>query len=504
MKDWEKLVRVLANGSFEKVKEKIATDGDVYANSLYKREESYFFLAKVNQEKRLIIVNQSKACDSFQGELKKSGQAVFKLCPLNHENAVALRATFSFTNPVPLGSNCASIGLGDRLGIASPGHIATVREKKVKPVLAQQSIRELTLTNRTFPEVLDDVSWAVFQEGYEGGFGADGDHLKSEAEVMTALAAGYTMLTLDCSDYIDNTVADLGEAELAAKYKTLASAKVAALEKEYLSQNIRLDSGRSISFTAGDFQKIVLTYLKMLEFTEHIYHDLVKQECREIDFEVSVDETATATTPQAHYLIANELTKAKVNFSSLAPKFCGEFQKGIDYIGDISQFTAEIKLHAEIADRFGYKLSLHSGSDKFSIFPAFGEYTKGRFHVKTSGTSWLEALRIIAAQEPRLFRDIWRYALEHFEAAQKYYHVTTDLNKIPPISEVADSEFVKLFAHNDFRQLLHITYGYILQAHKDGAALFKDQLYRIWKAHEQEYSQALQKHIGEHLKLLGL
>jgi hypothetical protein len=189
----------------------------------------------------------------------------------------------------------------------------------------------------------------------------------------------------------------------------------------------------------------------------------------------------------------------------MAPRFCGEFQKGIDYIGDLSQFDKEIKIHAVIARHFGYKLSIHSGSDKFSVFPSIGRETRGIFHVKTAGTNWLEAMRAAAVIDPGLYREVHAYALSAFDEARKYYHVTTDLGKIPALDTLADEELPGLFSNNDARQLIHITYGLILnKKNPDGSFSFKDRLYKLWSDHEDVYAEALVKHIGKHLDLLGV
>ena len=279
-----------------------------------------------------------------------------------------------------------SMGLGDRLGLASPGHLRLVKNTDVRPVLAQQSIRELDLTKRTYEEVMDAASWAVFQEGYHNGFGADGDHLKTEDEVKMALNLGFTMITLDCSEKINNDVPSMSDDEVEKAYDELNVDYRERLEKDYL--NREFNAGRyKITFDGENLQRLALIYGRALEFTGHIFFDIVKPTARAVDFEVSIDETQTPTTPEAHFFVASELEKMDVQVTSVAPRFCGEFQKGIDYIGDLEQFEKELKVHAEIAEHFGYRLSIHSGSDKFKVFPIIGHYTKGRVHVKTAGTN---------------------------------------------------------------------------------------------------------------------
>ncbi len=99
-------------------------------------------------------------------------------------------------------------------GFSFTRHLRLIKGLDIFPVLAQQSIRELNLTGRTYEDVLDATSVAVFQEGYTAGFGADGDHLKTPVEVQMALDKGFTMITLGCSEYIHNQVTSLPAEEI--------------------------------------------------------------------------------------------------------------------------------------------------------------------------------------------------------------------------------------------------------------------------------------------------
>ena len=214
---------------------------------------------------------------------------------------------------------------------------------------------------------------------------------------------------------------------------------------------------------------------------------------------MSIDETATPTTPLEHFFVAHELIRRGAKPATIAPRFCGDFQKGIDYIGDLAQFDREMAVHAAIARHFGYKLSIHSGSDKFSAFPAIGKHTRGTFHVKTAGTNWLEAMGVIAKVDPALYREVHAYALEAFPEATVYYHVTTNLDNIPALDTLTDVQLPSLFDNNDSRQLIHITYGLILN-HGD----FKERLYTLWRENAEAYAQALERHIGRHMQELGV
>jgi hypothetical protein len=479
--------------------------GSIYPDSLYQSEGSILFMVKKGTEKRLIVAGEhSPLFAELEGALTAQGALAVKKCPLTIANSKIIRKYFAFTNPISLANVPITIGLGDRLGLATPGHLRLIKGSKVRPVLAQQSIRELFLTGRSFPGVLADATWGVLQEGYRDGYGADGDHLKTAAEVKSALDDGFTMITLDCSEYIKNLGSE-SAAEVESLYQTLAADKRQQLEKTFLSSKLVLKSGLTIPFTAPMLHRFTVIYQRAIDFAIQIYQDIIKPAAHQVDFEMSIDETMTPTEPSAHFFVAAQLIKAGVKINSLAPRFCGEFQKGIDYIGDLGQFEREYKEHFQIADHFGYKISVHSGSDKFSVFPIIGRESHGSFHLKTAGTNWLEAVRVIIAVDPALYREIHTFGLNHFEEATKYYHVTTDLNKIPALNSLTDGELPKLMNQNDARQLLHITYGLILQA-KDakGRYVYRDRIYNCLNENEEMYYQFLQKHIGKHLKELGV
>src|SRR5690606_21841754 len=110
------------------------------------------------------------------------------------------------------------------------------------------------------------------------------------------------------------------------------------------------------------------------------------------EMELSVDETETPTSHLEHLYIVTELRRLGVRWVSLAPRYVGRFEKGVDYIGDLDALHADLAGHAAIARAFGpYKLSLHSGSDKFSVYPLAVDATNGMVHLKTAGTSMLTA-----------------------------------------------------------------------------------------------------------------
>jgi hypothetical protein len=454
-------------------------------------------MANENEQTVIIIAGKN---DSGFSQLSENGIFGFNAldlgggmykAELTHENACVLRKLFPFTAPVRGLKKPISFGLGDRLGIATPGHIDLFRNNDVFPVFAQQSIRELNLTNRTYEDVLDAVSFAVFREGYKKGFGADGDHLKTIKDIEYALSLNFTMITLDCSGHIKNE--KTANIPLSEHYKN-----------KYLNKTFNIE-GLYFVFSEDELKECAAIYAEAITFIIEIHNKFFSAGKKTADFEISIDETVSVTTPLQHFFVASELLDAGVSFESLAPRFCGEFQKGIDYIGDITQFEKEIKIHAAIAKFFGYKLSIHSGSDKFSVFPVIRKVTQGQFHIKTAGTNWLEAMRVTEEKDPSLYREIHSFALTAFNEAKKFYHVTTDISKIPDISAIKDAHLPKLFENNDVRQLIHITYGMILNHRKeDGSFVFKERLYELWRQNEDAYRKALVRHIGRHLELLGV
>jgi len=400
--------------------------------------------------------------------------------------------------------NKATIGLGDRLGIATPGHIRAIKGCNVKPVLAQQSIRELNLTGRTYEDVLDDVSWAVFQEGYTRGFGADGDHLKKPEEVKMALDCGFTMITLDCSEHIDNSITFLNNEQISEKYNSICGLKRNMYEEIYKNKLFKLKNGQKISFDFDELKKIVLIYHEAISFAVGIYNKFIKDYPKALDLEISIDETLTPTSPQAHYFFSSELFRSGVKVASLAPKFCGEFQKGIDYIGNTGCFEKEFREHVKIAEEFGYKISIHSGSDKFRIFPIAGKHTEGRYHLKTAGTSWLEAVRVVALKDPGLYRQIHKYALSVLDEVKKYYYINADTTNVPDVDLLKDNDLPSLMDNTDVRQVIHITYGHILKARdSNGEYMFRNRINNLLYDYEEDYCKGLEKHIGKHLTALG-
>jgi hypothetical protein len=377
-----------------------------------------------------------------------------------------------------------SFGFGDRLGLATPGHIASARDTKFAPIFAQQSVRENARTGRSPQQVMDDARRAVEAAQWDLPWGADADHLKALEDLPPFVEAGYTFFTVDPGEYVDNS-ADADSLE--GLERKIVSLNWEELSASYLYQNDEQVWGR---FEVESLMRAAVKYGKAIQHAVTMFKRLSQMK-DQFDFEVSVDETDSATTPLEHFFIANELTRKKVKFTSLAPRFIGRFEKGVDYIGDLNTLDIELAKHAAVTSYFGtYKLSLHSGSDKFSVYPLVAKHWGERIHVKTAGTSYLEALRVLATYEPDLFLQIYLFCRECYEEDRHTYHVSAELARLPNTNDLPS-------LLNDFhaREVLHVTFG-------SAIGKFGVELKAALAKHEAAYDEALRTHFDKHLQLL--
>ena len=419
------------------------------------------------------------------------------LCPLTAENAAVLRARLDWLRPQPLGLQ-TSAGFGDRLGNATPGHVwAARRYGGIASIFAQQSVRENSRTGRTPQQVIDDVIWGLVQEDWREPWGADADHLKTPDDVDAFAAAGYTFYTIDPGDHVDNEAHTAPMEVLKDKIHALPWDGLAdsaqGLHERYLDRRFEVE-GFGLTFDRMTLARAATKYGRAVAHTAAMYGYLVGRMGEGgFELEVSVDETETPTSPEEHFFIARELERLGVEWVSLAPRYVGRFEKGVDYIGDMTEFEAELTKHAAIARAFGpYKLSIHSGSDKFSIYPIIARLTKGLVHVKTAGTSYLEALRAVGQVDPAFFREMLAFARERYETDRATYHVSAELSNVPAPDAPADADLPGLLDQFDARQVLHVTFGSVLDR-------FGDRLIAVLREHEQVYYTLLESHFERHL-----
>lgn len=480
----------------------------VYPNSINKLNYITFFIGREGTEKSLFLASSdesSNASASFDGEIVEADGQQIKKCSLSNKNRIALQALFSFTVPQVLGVD-DSFGFGDRLGLANGGHIRSLTIGNFKPILAQQSIRELTRTQRTADEVMDAAVWAVFQEGYKNGFGSDADHLKTPEDATMMINAGFTMFTFDPGEHVDNDADNYDEQKLYSVVANLPWSDLSdtfpAAERRYSKKEFKISDDFALEVNEQDFLRAYAKYGKAIAHIKKMYEHLkAVSNGRPFEVEVSVDETESVTSTFEHFFFANELHRLKVEFVSLAPRFIGSFEKGIDYKGDLNLFKSEYVKHLAITKHFGnYKISLHSGSDKFSVYKVIGSLRGAHTHVKTAGTSYLEALRVVAAENTKLFREIYDFCFGLYETEKLSYHVSAKLSNLKESSGYNDKELLELFSSEDARQVLHVTFGKVLTEKTSTGYLFKDKILNCLKENEKTHYTFLTNHFIKHIE----
>ena len=238
--------------------------------------------------------------------------------------------------------------------------------------------------------------------------------------------------------------------------------------------------------------------------------------------EVSMDEVDEAQTPEELRYILKELAAEKIPVQTIAPKFTGRFNKGVDYRGDLALFEKEFEqdllVIEEAVKEYGLpdnlKLSIHSGSDKFSIYPIMGRLIRKHdagIHIKTAGTTWLEENIGLAVADPaalELAKKIYVNALGRMEELTVPYAtvIDVDVDQLPSPEEVAgwDAEtYARTMRHNQadplynpsFRQLIHVSYKI--------AAELGDEYYPALEKHTDVIGEQITANLCErHIKRL--
>jgi hypothetical protein len=483
---------------------------DVYWRSLTAAHGALFFLCK-GESKRLGILyaGDNPVPATFDGSeahpVLEGAPLHLRFCPTTYANALALHRALDFTAPRLLGL-ATSAGCGDRLGLATPGHVRAIRKTDIAPIFAQQSIREMERTARTPEDVINDATWGVLQEGWREGYGADADHLKSTHDVDVCVTAGYTFYTFDPREHVDNDAHTDDLRTLEAKLSSLPWDRLEDTPEDMrarYSEPISVEGEEVLTFDEHSLLRAACKYGHALAHVTGLYRYLRQaMGTKPFEVEVSVDETDTTTSPEEHYFIANELRRLGVRWVSLAPRYVGRFEKGVDYIGDLEAFDAAVARHAAIARCCGpYKLSIHSGSDKFSIYAIIARHTRGLVHLKTAGTSYLEALRAIAEVDPQLFREILAFSFARYDQDKATYHVSADPDQALRPNDLADGELTTVLDNFHNRQMLHVTFGSVLtEQEPSGGYRFRDRFFGVLRANEETYYRVLEAHFDRHLE----
>lgn len=277
--------------------------------------------------------------------------------------------------------------------------------------------------------------------------------------------------------------------------------------------------------TRADVERVAAKYLLAVQDAGKIYRHIADAKGEDkIIAEVSMDETDLPQTPPELLIILALLADEKVRLQTIAPKFTGRFNKGVDYVGDLVQFEKEfnddLAVIAHAVRQYGLpanlKLSVHSGSDKFSLYPIIRKAltrTGAGLHIKTAGTSWLEELIGLAeagGDGLALAKEIYAYALEHVDELCAPYASVIDIDrsKLPGSSAVNSWSGPRLAnalrhipGHPEFnanmRQLLHVSFKI--------AAKAGNRYTDLLKANEEIVAKQVTENIYErHMKPLFL
>ncbi len=375
-----------------------------------------------------------------------------------------------------------TIGVGDRFAHQAKAQLQAC----VK--LAEQGIEVIPVWNKSNREhsfigsepqsVFDAAKAAVEALGWERGWHVDADHINMDTVDKY----------MSCSDFFTIDVADsIGQAPA-------EGAVEAFIEKhpELIGSVVVGGIDVPLEITREYVEEVAGKYLAAVAEAGTIYRHI---EANKDGFiaEVSMDETDVPQTPPELLIILAALADEGVRLQTIAPKFTGRFNKGVDYVGDLAQFEREfnddLAVIAHAIAAYGLpenlKLSVHSGSDKFSIYPIIGDAirrTGAGVHVKTAGTTWLEELIGLAeagGDGLELAKEIYAKALENVDAMCEPYASVIDIDsdKLPTAEAVAGwsgDRYANALRHvqehpefnQHFRQLLHIAFKL---AAKEGA-----------------------------------
>ena len=373
--------------------------------------------------------------------------------------------------------NKYSFGTGDRFahqGEAQLSALMTARKElgiDFTPVW-NKSNREHDICHTEPIGTRQEADAAVKALGYTGQYFVDADHINMKN--VDRFIACSDFFTIDVADYIGKKAP---QADIEAFVK--ANAK-------YIGQLAIPGLAEPFEITEAVLRSNAEKFLFAVQEAGRIYRHIAEVKGAD-NFvpEVSMDEVDEAQTPIEMFLILSALAHEQVPCQTIAPKFTGRFNKGVDYQGDIKRFEKEFEEDILVIDfavkEFGLpdnlKLSIHSGSDKFSIYPIMGrlirKYDKG-IHVKTAGTTWLEEIIGLALADPKaleMAKYIYAQAYERMEELTVPYATVIDVSKekLPTPAVVAgwDAQtFARTMRHNQadelynpaFRQLIHVSY----------------------------------------------
>ena len=367
-----------------------------------------------------------------------------------------------------------SVGVGDRFARQAKAQLAACMKAaeagvEVVPVW-NKSNREHTIIGTDPSQTRTAADAAVKELEWDGAYFVDADHIT--LKTVERFLAPCDFFTLDVAEEIGKAAkAQDVEAFVARHPEIVGEVRIPRIEEPFMTD---------AAFVAGVANK----FLAAVQDAGQIYRLLVQRK-GEGTFvpEISMDETDAPQTPMELLIILAAIADEKIPIQTIAPKFTGRFNKGVDYVGNVTQFAKEFEEDlAAIAfavSRYGMqknlKLSVHSGSDKFSIYAAIRTAMRkfdAGVHVKTAGTTWLEELIGLAeagGSGLKIAKEVYREAFAHAAELCKPYATVIDIDyaKLPK-PEVVDGwtseQYTSALRHDQknaaynpgFRQLLHV------------------------------------------------
>ena len=406
-----------------------------------------------------------------------------------------------------------SFGVGDRFSHQGEAQLrAIVKANKVGVNVApvwNKSNREHGIVHTQPNDVRQEADAAVAALRWEQAYFVDADHIN--LDTVAPFVDGSDFFTLDVAAFIGQPSSDEAVAAFLKECERYKGQLVIPGIKEPIEVNDQL------------LREIANQFLAAVEQAAAIYNYLVEKKGKgNFITEVSMDEVAQPQTPVDLFFILKMLADKNIPVQTIAPKFTGRFNKGVDYVGDPAQFAREFEEDVLVIDyavqQFGLpadlKLSVHSGSDKFSIYPAMGaiikKYDKG-LHVKTAGTTWLEeviGLALAGGEALEAAREIYTTALARQDELCAPYADVIDIDpaQLPSADEVngwTGEQFANALRHipdhpeynPNFRQLIHVGYKV--------AAEMGTRYYSLLEAHAEIIGACVEENIYErHLKRL--
>ena len=239
------------------------------------------WLVRDNAQVTMILTApaESAVLDRFQGTAEPYTDGyVLKRCDTNTVNARALQDLLPWLAPKPLGLQ-TSAGCGDRLGVATPGHVRAFQHVSgnIAPIFAQQSIREMTRTKRTPEDVMRNATWGTFEAGWQQPVGADADHLKTPADIDACVQAAFSFFTIDPGEYVDDAAHDASPTEIEQKvgalpWEDLASSRHDLLQ-QYRDKTVELDD-RKLVMDAEQIMRAAAKYGRAMAHVAGMYRHL--------------------------------------------------------------------------------------------------------------------------------------------------------------------------------------------------------------------------------------